>query len=62
MLLPVHFTLDRTRQGSDHAASLEFTGLQLIGRELKRLNKIMGDGKLALYGSELAAREKLRGN
>jgi N-acetylneuraminate synthase len=59
-MLEVHFTLDRTLPGSDHAASLEFPGLALIARELKRIKKVMGNGKLKLYPSEMPARKKLR--
>lgn len=58
----VHYTLDRTWIGSDHAASLETPALQLISRELSRIPVLHGDGLLSLSESEYPARSKLRGN
>ena len=58
-LIEIHITDDRTRRGSDHAASLEKKGLELIVRERNRLDRIMGDGILRLYDSEIPAREKM---
>lgn len=57
----VHFTLDRTWLGSDHAASLEPAGLSLVCRERDRLNVVLGQEVLKLYDSELPSRTKLRG-
>lgn len=57
----VHVTLDRTMVGSDHAASLERQGLELLVREKNRIEKAMGNGLITLYSSEKAARKKLRG-
>ena len=34
-----HFTLDRTWKGTDHAASLEPTGLRKLNRDLKATYK-----------------------
>lgn len=56
-----HFTLNRTMQGSDHAASLEPAGLKLLCREIKRLPVLMGDGVKKLHPSELEKRKSLRG-
>ncbi len=60
-MVEVHFTLDRTLPGSDHAASLEYSGLNLLVRERNRRKKLLGDGNITLYDSELPARKKLRG-
>lgn len=61
-MIELHFTLDRTMHGSDHAASLEPAGLALVARERDRLMKVMGDGILKVYDSEKSARKKLRGS
>ena len=37
-----HFTLDRTMEGPDHAASLEFTGLQKLVRDIRNIELAMG--------------------
>lgn len=57
----VHGTLNRTDYGSDHAASLERKGLELIARERNRIPAVMGDGKKVVYASEKSSLEKLRG-
>lgn len=61
-VIEAHITLDRTMQGSDHAASLEEKGLRFLIRERNRIQKAMGDGLITLYDSERPARKKLRGN
>jgi N-acetylneuraminate synthase len=55
-----HITLDRTMYGSDQAASLESVGLVRLVRDLRELEKIIGDGKKRIWDSELPAKEKLR--
>ena len=59
--IEVHATLDRTSIGSDHAASIEPKGFELIARELKRIPELMGDGVKRVYESELEPMKKLRG-
>ena len=56
-----HITLDRAAVGSDHSASLEPAGLELLVREIRRLDTLRGDGKRRVYESEQASRKKLRG-
>ena len=56
-----HITLDRAAVGSDHSASLEPAGLELLVREIRRLDTLRGDGKRKVYESELASLKKLRG-
>ncbi len=55
-----HITLDRTMYGSDQAASLEPGGLFRLVRDLREIEKILGDGKKRIWDSELPAKEKLR--
>ena len=56
-----HITVDRTLLGSDHRASLEKHGLEILSRELKRISVCMGDGRKKVWDSELPSRLKLRG-
>lgn len=56
-----HYTLDRTMQGSDHAASLEAPAVRLLNRERNRIPVVMGYPKLSVWDSEKPARDKLRG-
>jgi len=46
--------------GSDQAASLEPEGLFRMVRDVRRLEKITGDGKKKIWDSELSAMKKLR--
>ena len=55
-----HITLDRTMYGSDQAASLEFNALKRMVRDVKLVQKIMGDGKKRIWDSEIPAKNKLR--
>lgn len=55
-----HITLDRTMWGSDHAASLEPHGFQRMVRDIRAVERALGDGVKRVYDSELPAREKLR--
>jgi N-acetylneuraminate synthase len=55
-----HITLDRAMYGSDQAASLEPEGLFRMVRDLRTLEKIVGDGKKRIWDSELPAKKKLR--
>lgn len=55
-----HITLDRTMWGSDHAASLEPTGLQHLIRDIRVIEAALGDGVKRVYPGELAPMAKLR--
>ena len=55
-----HITLDRTRWGSDHAASLEPTGLEHLVRDIRVIETALGDGVKRIYEGELAPMAKLR--
>lgn len=55
-----HITIDRTMWGSDHAASLEPTGLQHLVRDIRVIEEALGDGVKRVYPGELAPMAKLR--
>lgn len=55
-----HITLDRAMWGSDHAASLEPRGLELMVRDIRNLPLILGDGNKIVFESERPIIEKLR--
>ena len=55
-----HITLDRTMWGSDHAASLEPTGLQHLVRDIRIIETAMGDGVKRVFPGELAPLSRLR--
>lgn len=55
-----HITLDRTMWGSDHAASLEPTGLQHLVRDIRVIEASLGDGVKRVFPGELAPMAKLR--
>ena len=55
-----HITLDRALWGSDQAASVEVLGMHQLVRNIRDIEKGMGDGVKRVYPSELSARQKLR--
>jgi N-acetylneuraminate synthase len=55
-----HITLDRTMWGSDHAASLEPTGLEHLVRDIRVIEAALGDGVKRVFDSERAPMAKLR--
>lgn len=55
-----HITLDRALWGSDQAASVEVLGMHQLVRNIRDIEKGMGDGVKRVYASELSARQKLR--
>ncbi|HET8773574.1 MAG TPA: N-acetylneuraminate synthase family protein [Thermoanaerobaculia bacterium] len=54
-----HFTLNRAMKGTDHAFSLEPTGLRKMVRDLRRTRIAMGDGVKVTYPSERAPLMKM---
>jgi len=55
-----HITLDRAMYGSDQAASVEPAGFrQLIGA-VRKIEKAMGDGNMAVNPKEISIAKKLR--
>ena len=55
-----HFTLDRTWKGTDHAASLEPTGLRKLVRDLKATYKSLNFKEKEILNIEKIQREKLK--
>jgi len=55
-----HITLDRASWGSDQAASIEPHGFSRLVRDIRAVERSMGDGAKKVYPSEIPVREKLR--
>lgn len=56
-----HITISHDLWGTDQAASLEVSGMDLLIKRIRNVNTILGDGKKKLHESELSTRKKLRG-
>jgi N-acetylneuraminate synthase len=55
-----HITLDRSMWGSDQAASLEPSGITRLVRDIRLIEKSMGDGVKRVYEREWPILKKLR--
>lgn len=55
-----HITLDRSLWGTDQAASVEPTGLTRLVRDIRLVEKAMGDGIKRVYEREIPVMKKLR--
>ena len=55
-----HITINKEIWGSDQKASLEPQELKTLVNEIKRIKKIMGDGKFKVFDSEKPIKTKLR--
>lgn len=55
-----HITLDRAMYGSDQAASLERRGLELLLRDCRLVEKVLGDGQKKVLPAEVEVEKKLR--
>ncbi|MBK9256045.1 MAG: N-acetylneuraminate synthase family protein [Saprospiraceae bacterium] len=55
-----HYTLDRAMWGSDQAASVEIEGMRRMVRDIRDIEKAMGDGIKKVYESEQGSIKKLR--
>jgi N-acetylneuraminate synthase len=55
-----HVTLDRAMWGSDQAASLEPAGLKRLVRDIRAIERALGDGIKCVWESERAVMAKLR--
>lgn len=55
-----HVTLDRAMWGTDQAASVEILGMHQLVRNIRDIEKALGDGVKKVYESELGALHKLR--
>jgi sialic acid synthase SpsE len=54
-----HYTVDRTMVGPDHAASLEPEGLRRLIRNVRNIEKALGDGEKRVFPEELSVRDRL---
>ncbi|MEJ5239524.1 MAG: N-acetylneuraminate synthase family protein [Limisphaera sp.] len=55
-----HITLDRAMWGSDQAASVEPQGFERLVKDIRAVEKAMGDGVKRVYESEIPVMKKLR--
>lgn len=55
-----HITLDRAMWGSDHAASIEPGGFMRLVRDIRIIEKALGDGVKCVYENELPIIDRLR--
>jgi N-acetylneuraminate synthase len=55
-----HITLDRAMWGSDQAASVEWQGFWRLVKDIRAIEKSMGDGIKRVYPSEVPIMNKLR--
>ena len=55
-----HFTLDRTWKGTDHAASLEPTGIRKLSRDLIATYKSLTNKGFDILDVEKVQRDKLK--
>jgi len=56
-----HITLDHNMWGSDHAASLEVHGMDMLHKRIKEIKNVFGDGVKRVTEAEMQARKRLRG-
>ena len=57
-IIEKHFTLNRANKGTDHAFSLEPTGLRKMVRDLRRTKVALGDGLKRTYPQEVKPVQK----
>ena len=55
-----HITLDRAMWGSDQAASVEPQGFMRLVRDIRVIERALGDGVKRVYDSEVPVMNKLR--
>jgi N-acetylneuraminate synthase/sialic acid synthase len=59
-IIEKHFTSNRANKGTDHAFSIEPSGLRKLRRDLDRAHQALGDGVKKFYPSEYAPISKMR--
>lgn len=57
-----HITLDHNMWGTDHSASLEVHGMDMLRKRLKDVRNMLGSGEKTVTEKEMVIRKKLRGN
>lgn len=58
-IIEKHITLHRYMKGTDHAGSLESDGIKRVVRDIKNLEKAMGDGRFVFKDYLVYSRNKL---
>lgn len=56
-----HITLDRSMWGTDQASSVEPAGFTRMVKDIRNIERAMGDGVKRVYLSEMPSKVKLRG-
>ncbi len=57
-----HITIDHKMWGTDQSSSVEVQGMDKLFKQINFVSKYLGDGVKKIYDSELAIKNKLRGN
>lgn len=60
VMIERHITLDRAMWGSDQAASVEPQGFARLIKDIRAIERAMGDGVKRVYDSEVPIKKKLR--
>ena len=60
VMIERHLTLDRAMWGTDQAASVEPGGMQRLVRDVRTVERALGDGVKRVYDSERGSMAKLR--
>ncbi len=55
-----HITLDRAMWGTDQAASVEVNGMFRLVKDIRDIERALGDGQKRVYESELSSKKKMR--
>ena len=55
-----HLTIDRAMWGTDQAASVEIGGMFRLVKDIRDIEKALGDGQKRVYDSERPSQKKLR--
>jgi N-acetylneuraminate synthase len=55
-----HITMDRAMWGTDQAASVEIGGMFRLVKDIRDIEKALGDGQKIVYESERSSQKKLR--
>lgn len=56
-----HVTLSHTMWGSDHKASLEVHGMDILKKRMQGTKEMLGDGQIVISEKEMEVRKKLKG-
>jgi N-acetylneuraminate synthase len=57
-----HVTLSHTMWGSDHMASLEVHGMDILKKRILGVKEMLGNGEIGISENEMETRKKLKGH